>query len=71
MVLVMGSQLTWSLLEVSVNSQSLRNKNEELRGLQLQGYNPIGIRKMWWDSSQNCSVIMDTYRLFRDETLGR
>ena len=39
--------------------------------MQLQGYSPLGIMETWWDGSQNWSVAMEGYRLFRKDRLGR
>ncbi|GAB0200487.1 hypothetical protein GRJ2_002514100 [Grus japonensis] len=48
------------------------NKQEELETCaRLQGYDIIGIRDTWWDSSYYWSVGMEGYRLFRKDRQGR
>ncbi|GAB0208248.1 hypothetical protein GRJ2_003290500 [Grus japonensis] len=48
------------------------NKQEELETcVCLQGYDLIGITETWWDSSYDCSVGMEGYRLFRKDRQGR
>ncbi|GAB0206600.1 mitochondrial enolase superfamily member 1 [Grus japonensis] len=48
------------------------NKQEELEMcVCLQGYDLIGIRETWWDSSYDWSVGMEGYRLFRKDRQGR
>ena len=39
--------------------------------VQLQGYDLVGITKMWWDGSHDWSVTMEKYRLVRKDRLGR
>ena len=39
--------------------------------VQLQGYDLVGITKMWWDGSHDRSVTMEKYRLVRKDRLGR
>lgn len=34
-------------------------KDESEMCLSLQGYDLIGISGMWWDGSQDCSVVME------------
>ncbi|GAB0179239.1 hypothetical protein GRJ2_000389200 [Grus japonensis] len=55
-----------------VNAWSMGNKQEELEMcVCLQGYDLIGITEMWWDSSNDWSVGMEGYRLFRKDRQGR
>ncbi|GAB0210369.1 hypothetical protein GRJ2_003502700 [Grus japonensis] len=54
------------------NARSMGNKQEELEMcVCLQGYDLIGIRETWWDSSYDWSVGMEGYRLFRKDRQGR
>ncbi|GAB0186348.1 mitochondrial enolase superfamily member 1 [Grus japonensis] len=54
------------------NARSMGNKQEDLETcVCLQGYDLIGITEMWWDSSYDCSVGMEGYRLFRKDRQGR
>ncbi|GAB0189953.1 nucleobindin-2 [Grus japonensis] len=54
------------------NAWSMGNKQEELEmRVCLQGYDIIGITETWWDSSYDCSVGMEGYRLFRKDRQGR
>ena len=53
-------------------ARSMGNKHKELEiCVQLQGYDLVGITKMWWDGSHGWSVTMEKYRLVRKDRLGR
>lgn len=57
---------------LNTNTQSMRNKQDELEALvSSQGYGITGICMTWQNESHNWSVEMEGYRLFRSDRQGR
>lgn len=46
---------------------SMGSEQEELEVyVGLQGYNRVGLTKMWWDGWHDWDTVMKEYRLFKD-----
>jgi len=61
-----STKLEGPLKQLCTNSHSMGNKHKELEvcGM-LQGYSLTKITDKGWDSSHDCSAVMEGYRLFR------
>lgn len=55
-----------------INARSMGNKQEELKiCVSLQGYDLTAVLEAWWDSSHDCSAIMDGCILCREDRQAR
>ena len=54
------------------NARSMGNKQEELEAIVcLESYDIVAITETWWNDSHSWSEVMEGYRLFKRDRLGR
>ena len=52
--------------------KSMGNKQEELEAIVCsESYDIVAIMEMWWNNSHSWSAMMEGYRLFKRDRLGR
>ena len=54
------------------NARSMSNKQEELEAIVCsESYDIVAISETWWNYSHSWSAVMEGYRLFKRDRLGR
>ena len=54
------------------SARSMGNKQEELEAIVCsESYDIVAITEMWWKDSHSLSAVMEGYRLFKRDRLGR